>query len=254
MSGSIGLRLVLSLALVAEVAVCVSVLATKNAAYQETGALFDSRMEAAAEAILDVTRLEVIHGQSPVFSEMPVMEGYQRAFMFQVWKGQQLLLRSANAPSNPLGNQEEGFGEAVLSGQSLRVLVRRDAPHDLAIRIAEPEDARSHLSMVIAVQTLVPALLITTPLLLLLVWLAVTSSLRPLTLLRREVSSRSPEHLKPVRLEDVPREVLPLVKALNELFERVKHSVEGEKRFTADAALRSMNPPWPARNVARPTL
>ncbi|MCC6656772.1 MAG: hypothetical protein IT512_01160, partial [Rhodocyclaceae bacterium] len=74
------------------------------------------------------------------------------------------------------------------------------------------------------------------PALALLVWLAVGAGLAPLAGVAREVARRDPDNLAPLDPGRSPREVLPLVAALNALFGRLKDSLEQERRFTADAA------------------
>ncbi|MEO7954768.1 MAG: ATP-binding protein, partial [Polaromonas sp.] len=49
-------------------------------------------------------------------------------------------------------------------------------------------------------------------------------------------AERQPHALHPVVLEGAPTEMLPMIKALNELFERIGVLIESERRFTADAA------------------
>ena len=67
-------------------------------------------------------------------------------------------------------------------------------------------------------------------------WLAIVRSLKPVESLSKDIEQRSPEHLGPVDRPDIPREVAPLVTALNDLFARVVTASEAEKAFIADAA------------------
>jgi two-component system sensor histidine kinase TctE len=67
-------------------------------------------------------------------------------------------------------------------------------------------------------------------------WLAIARSLRPVESLGKDIEQRSPEHLGPVDRPDIPREVAPLVAALNDLFARVVTASAAEKAFIADAA------------------
>ena len=67
-------------------------------------------------------------------------------------------------------------------------------------------------------------------------WLAIVRSLKPVESLSKDIEQRSPEHLGPVVRPDIPREVAPLVAALNDLFARVVTASAAEKAFIADAA------------------
>ena len=67
-------------------------------------------------------------------------------------------------------------------------------------------------------------------------WIAIVRSLKPVESLSKDIEQRSPEHLGPVDRPDIPREVAPLVTALNDLFARVVTASAAEKAFIADAA------------------
>ena len=67
-------------------------------------------------------------------------------------------------------------------------------------------------------------------------WIAIARSLEPLGMLRKDIEGRSPDHLGPVDRPGIPREVAPLVTALNGLFARVTAASVAEKAFLADAA------------------
>ena len=67
-------------------------------------------------------------------------------------------------------------------------------------------------------------------------WFAIARSLKPVERLSKDIEQRSPEHLSPVDRPDIPREVAPLVSALNGLFARVVKASAAEKAFIADAA------------------
>ena len=67
-------------------------------------------------------------------------------------------------------------------------------------------------------------------------WLAIARSLKPMERLSTDIEQRSPEHLGAVDRPDIPREVAPLVTALNGLFARVVTASAAEKAFIADAA------------------
>ena len=67
-------------------------------------------------------------------------------------------------------------------------------------------------------------------------WLAIARSLKPMERLSKDIEQRSPEHLGAVDRPDIPREVAPLVTALNGLFARVVMASAAEKAFIADAA------------------
>ena len=70
----------------------------------------------------------------------------------------------------------------------------------------------------------------------LLVWLGVTWSLRPLDRLRRRVLDSKGQTLTPLQTHDVPHEVAPLVEAVNEHVVSHRDVLEQQSRFLADAS------------------
>jgi two-component system sensor histidine kinase QseC len=74
------------------------------------------------------------------------------------------------------------------------------------------------------------------PLLALAAWWAVRRGVAPLRRLGSVLAARQPQAREPVRVDDAPAEMQPLLKALNGLLERIGTLIEAERRFTADAA------------------
>ncbi|MET3665825.1 sensor histidine kinase [Caulobacter sp. 1776] len=73
----------------------------------------------------------------------------------------------------------------------------------------------------------------------LLIWPAARWSLKPLEGLRRRLADRSDARdpdFAPVAVGDVPRELQPVVVAFNSLLGQLERSVDGVRRFTADAS------------------
>lgn len=68
------------------------------------------------------------------------------------------------------------------------------------------------------------------------IWFATRRGLRPLDEVAAELGKRAPGRLDPVVPVAAPREVRPLLEALNALFARVGQAMEKERAFTADAA------------------
>jgi two-component system sensor histidine kinase TctE len=71
---------------------------------------------------------------------------------------------------------------------------------------------------------------------LLLGWFGVRYGLRPLAGLRDQIAARSARELAPLDETSVPEEVLPLTRALNALFTRVRSSAQAQQQFLANAA------------------
>jgi len=69
----------------------------------------------------------------------------------------------------------------------------------------------------------------------LLVW-GIRRTLRPLLVLSQAIGARAPGDPTPISLQRVPRELTPLVGAMNQLLDRVATLLQHERRLTADAA------------------
>lgn len=180
------------------------------------------------QASHDLDELETEHA--------PLPHKYARRVAFQVWdKGHQLRLHSANAPQQPLANEERGFSDHTIDGHRWRVFSTWNESAEYLIQVAERADMRDELARGIAGNLLKP-LFISLPLLAILLWIAVARGLRPLDKLTREVEQREPDNLAALDASSAPREVVPLIERLNRLFTRIEASMQKERRFTADAA------------------
>lgn len=84
-------------------------------------------------------------------------------------------------------------------------------------------------------RTLLPFLIVT-PVLLLLVANLVRKMFRPIAVLAAEIDQRAEQDLQPVNQDHLPVEVRPFIVAINRLLKRVAKSMEGQRRFVADAA------------------
>jgi len=144
-------------------------------------------------------------------------------------------LRSAGAPDTPLSSQQDGFSNRVIERKSWRVFSAWDSRNRYLVQVAEQREARDHLAGTVVGSMLLP-MLIMLPLLGALIWFGISRGLRPLNAISNEVAQRQAESLEPMSLNAVPDEVAPLVQDLNRLFERVRESLNKERRFTADAA------------------
>ena len=106
---------------------------------------------------------------------------------------------------------------------------------DNVVQLAQPMTVRNRLAANVALRTLWP-LIVLLPFLGLAVWMVVGRGLKPLSRVARALDTRHPEALEPLPEERLPREVTPLVHALNALLERLAQALDTQKAFVADAA------------------
>jgi two-component system sensor histidine kinase TctE len=133
------------------------------------------------------------------------------------------------------------FYDADYRGQGVRLVsllqpVSEPQLNGIAeIRVAETLGARERMARDLLYGTLLRMGLLAFSALLL-VWLAVSAALRPLDTLRRSVAARASDDLRPLPDSQLPRELRPLVNALNQFNERLRGLFERQSQFIADAA------------------
>ena len=103
------------------------------------------------------------------------------------------------------------------------------------VQVAQPLSVRNELAASLALRTIVPWL-VAAPLIGLLLWFAITRALAPLERVAAAVSRRTPRELAPLAATGWPREVQPLVDALNALLGRLDAALAAQRSFVADAA------------------
>jgi len=202
-------------------------------ARKEIGEMLDAHLAQSAGLIAAQLEHELDDDHE---AKVPRQYKHERKIAFQVWdrKGR-LLLRSASAPETRLQSQSEGYGDATIDGKRWRIFSRRDESRHYLVQVGERYEIRNELAQSVASHLLHP-LYFALPALALLIWLAVGAGLAPLAGIAREVARRAPDNLAPLDAGNAPREISPLIGALNALFDRLRTSLEQERRFTADAA------------------
>jgi two-component system sensor histidine kinase QseC len=163
-------------------------------------------------------------------------DAYERTLRYQVWdRSGRLLLRSANAPDGAIADSDGYSDSQDVLGRAWRHFGVWDQHHDFRILVSEAKDLRNGVVRGMALQAASP-LAMGLPLLLLLIWWSVNRGLGPLVALTRQLESRKSDNLVPLDADRAPHEVRSMVHALNALLHRVAHALEGERRFTANAA------------------
>lgn len=143
---------------------------------------------------------------------------------------------------------QAGFADSQVDGEALARVRRKGS--DVRIVVGRLQSVRREIVLASLTSILKP-MLWALPLLALGIWWAVRGSVQPLGRLGNAVAARQPlVGSNPCPPLGVPPEVLPLVTALNELFERMARLLATEQQFTADAA-RAAHPHSPA-SACRP--
>jgi two-component system OmpR family sensor kinase len=188
-------------------------------ALRNADALFDAQLQQFAQS---------------VGAGMPVSPSDARLYEFsiQVWGPdgiRQFRSHGVELPASGI----VGFSDAAIEGVNYRIyLLRSDGR---TIQVAQDLDARRDRARRLALQAMVPVALLA-PLLMAAAWWIIQRALAPLEGMRKQVADRPPEDLSPLAESGVPREVLPLVQELNQMFGRVDAAFASQRHFVADAA------------------
>jgi two-component system, OmpR family, sensor kinase len=128
---------------------------------------------------------------------------------------------------------EAGFHTIQWNDSTWRVYVLPDPGR--TVLIAQPVSSRNEMRAEIAFRNLWPILALI-PVLALLIWLTVGRALLPLRAIARTLDTRNPSAMAPLQAAGLPREVKPLVAALNDLLGRLSRALQTQRDFIADAA------------------
>lgn len=170
---------------------------------------------------------------------VPTLHRYAPRVAFQVWYGDALWVRSAQAPREPMGEPSPvpAFSHREFDGQHWRVFTTPGAVQGVLIHVAEQEVTRHQILWALLRSMLWPVVL-ALPLLVGGAWWAVRRGLLPLRDMGAAIAARDPRALQPLQLpgSTPPSEMAPMLDALNRLFARIAQLMDAERRFTADAA------------------
>ncbi|TWI66112.1 two-component system sensor histidine kinase TctE [Pseudoduganella lurida] len=109
------------------------------------------------------------------------------------------------------------------------------------VQVAETLEKRAKLANEIIKGVILPQFIIL-PIVLALVWFALSRGLLPLAELQERIRARRSDDLSPIAPTQVPEEITPLVRSLNEMLGRLSQSIDMQKRFIADAAHQMKTP------------
>lgn len=156
---------------------------------------------------------------------------------FQVWTNSgRDAFRSPGSPTVPLrADFADGFAETEIDGQLWRVYSVSDATGRVHVQVGRThEQLRAELSR--WVQLSMAAAVAVFALLAAAIWFVICWSLRPVVGVQDAIQQRDALDLTPLPCHDLPDEVAPMVESFNRLLQRLDASVQGERRFIADAA------------------
>jgi signal transduction histidine kinase len=212
-------------------ALCVGALLLAAVAYavvlDEMDEVFDENLRQVALAIAEhAPRDDASAGQLHL-PKLP--HGYEEADDFDLaiaaFDRQGRLVHSSGPSARLPFIRNTGISEVALAGQPWHVYTV--VLPGQVVEVAERASSHRHLATRTAAELPVVALLLV---------LALRRGLRPLDRAAAGVAARSGQSLAPIAAGDVPREIHPLIGAINELMGRLSDTMDAQRRFIADAA------------------
>lgn len=159
------------------------------------------------------------------------------AFAIFTREGKPLLDDGENGRKIPFDADSQGFhdGHLIHDDDPWRFiwLTTRDGNYRLVV--GQEWDYREEMATELMQSSILPWV-IALPLMLILLLGMVWLELKPLRRITLLLAARAPDDGSPLSVARIPREVKPLVQALNALFSRISTMMQRERRFTSDAA------------------
>ncbi|OYO30337.1 ATP-binding protein [Janthinobacterium sp. PC23-8] len=206
-------------------------------AWIETNEVFDDALEESGQMLMAAT---TDWQQRGLLARAQEGRGPDRKvdMQYQIVVGGQVVQRTSGAPSQPFVrhfDDSHGFADPEVEQRRWRVFVVRDEERQFEVQVGQRYKKRYDILQELAEHLWLPVagfLL----LLALVCWLLTGRVLKPLRATVSKIAAKSPGDLAQVELAGQPRELLPIVQALNGVLGRLDVALQSERRFTADAA------------------
>ncbi len=225
---------------------------------QETRELFDAQLVRSARLILSLAQSQNVgsgfsgmqeyldkNGLSVMYfdfedknDERQVDDGhiYETKLAFQIWDNEgNLVVKSYNAPLEPVTTQSHGFNNIVIDKFNWRTFSLLSNNQQYRCITAERIDARNDLIVKIS-NDLFYMFIILVPALSLILYISIDKGLKPLQRLAAQIDRRSGDNLELITNDYKYSEIVTIKNALNQLLHRLNETLSREKRITSDAA------------------
>ncbi len=164
---------------------------------------------------------------------------HSRIHFFARYPGGQVMVRSPQ--TKYFAADHSGFQTVARGGENWRVYTFIMPDTHLLVQLSEQMELRK-LSVGNWLNHALWPLFLMIPVLGLIIWLSVGNAMARLRRVADVLEQRDPYSLELISVRHAPEEIVPLVVALNHLFQRVDAALENEHEFTSNAAHELRNP------------
>lgn len=207
--------------------------------WHEIEEVYDAQLVHSAKVLLQLTEHELQEDGNVTINlgeeKGELAHHYERNIGFRVWYQDRLVTNSPNTSGFGDFQAPPGFSDQTVGGKNWRFFVFISAANSVRIEVSEKYAIRYELIRHLMASLLFPAAAFF-PVILLTVWVGVRKGLKPVVRLSGAVDARNSDDLTPIDAAAVPKEILPLIQALNRLFARISESFRREREFTDHAA------------------
>jgi two-component system sensor histidine kinase QseC len=209
-----------------------------KASMEQANNLFDEQLQIMSKTLLATSAIYHENNLKNSLDDPTIVPSENIAY--QLFNHENLLLRTDNAPSTSITQLSSGFTELNFLGQRWRVFIESssiDQSHHIhkKVIVAQPIKERFSLAEQVILSAVTPIILVI-PLIALFISMAIRHALKPLTVLRRELSEKKINDLSKLSIETTTTELEPVIHTLNQLFERLSSAFSRERYFASDAA------------------
>ena len=204
--------------------------------------LFDTQQMLLAKRLLTLDFTSLGHATLPKTKQLlrhhhGEQDDDALAFAVFTRDGKQVLNDGDNGRYLPFEPEYQGFydGRLTHDDDSWRFVWLTTPDKQFRVVVGQESEYRDDMARDLIQASVLPWL-IALPFMLLLLISLVWSELRPLKQLAQQLAQRAPDDGSPLQAGRVPKEVQPLIVALNGLFSRISAMMQRERRFTSDAA------------------
>jgi two-component system sensor histidine kinase QseC len=209
-------------------------------AWQETNEVFDDALEESGYMIMAATTDWNERGLLAQARSRGAKgaKGRKVDMQYQIVVDGRVIQRTSGAPSQPFVagfDDDHGFADPKVDKRRWRVFVVRDDERRFEVQVGQQYKKRFDILEELAESLWLPVLGFLA-LLALVCWLLTGRVLKPLRQTASAIADKTPDDLTLVPTAGQPRELLPIMQALNGVLGRLDAALQAERRFTADAA------------------